>query len=74
MRCLLVVLAVPIALVANTGRVLVLLVIAERWGQRVALAIWHDWSGLAFFAIAFALLVALSWGLGCRGVRVDLGL
>ncbi|MBN1580172.1 MAG: exosortase/archaeosortase family protein [Anaerolineae bacterium] len=73
-RCLLVVLAVPIALIANTGRVLALLVIAERWGQRVALGIWHDWSGLAFFAIAFVLLVALSWGLGCRSVRVDLGL
>jgi exosortase len=71
-RCLLVVLAVPIALVANTGRVLALLLVAERWGQVVALEIWHNWSGLAFFAMAFVLLIALSRGLGCRDVRADL--
>jgi exosortase len=71
-RCLLVVLAVPVALIANVGRVLALLVVAERWGQHVALQIWHDWSGFAFFAIAFVLLIVLSRGLGCLNVRVDM--
>jgi exosortase len=71
-RTMLLVLAVPIALLANTGRVLALLLVAERWGRGVALGLWHHGSGLAFFGLALGLLIALSWGLGCRNVRADI--
>lgn len=71
-RGLLVVLAVPVALIANVGRVVVLLVIAGQWGCDAALRAWHGGSGLAFFALALAWLIALGRGLGCRCVRADL--
>ena len=71
-RTMLLVLAVPVALLANTGRVLALLLVAEGWGREVALGLWHHGSGLAFFGLALGLLIALSWGLGCRNVRADI--
>jgi exosortase len=71
-RVALVVLAVPVALLANATRVFALLVVAERWGAEVALGLWHDWSGLAFFGLAVLLLTLLGGWLGCRTVRSDI--
>jgi exosortase len=65
-------LAVPVALVANVGRVTSLLVIAHFWGQEVASGYYHSLSGPIFFVVAFALLLFLSRRLGCREIRSDI--
>ena len=71
-RALLAVLAVPAALAANVGRVLALLLIAERWGGDVALGLWHTWAGPFFFGTAVALLFAASRWLRCSRFRADI--
>jgi exosortase len=71
-RAALAVLAIPAALVANAGRVLALLLIAERWGSDVALGLWHTWAGPVFFGAATALLFLASRWLGCSSFRADI--
>jgi exosortase len=71
-RVALVVLALPVALLANVTRVFALLVVAERWGADVALGLWHDWSGLVLFGLAVLLLLLSGSWLGCRNVRTDI--
>ncbi|MDH7473716.1 MAG: exosortase/archaeosortase family protein [Anaerolineae bacterium] len=65
-------LAVPLAVVANVVRVLSLLLVADRWGEDMALRYWHTFSGLMFFMAALGLLIGAGWGLGCREIRSDI--
>ncbi len=65
-------LAVPLALAANVGRVTWLLIMAHFWGPEVALGYYHRFSGPIFFLAAFALLLFLSRRLGCREIRSDI--
>ena len=71
-RGVLFLLAAPLAVAANIIRVLSLLLVVNGWGEDVALRYWHTFSGPFFFLAALGLLIAASWGLGCREIRADI--
>jgi exosortase len=58
-------LVIPLALVANTVRIAVLLGVANAWGSDAAMNYYHDYSSYVFFALALALLFLASGGLRC---------
>ena len=53
--------AIPIAMLANVMRVLILILISHVWGLEVARpdSFWHSASGIAVFIIGFCLLLLL---------------
>jgi len=61
--------AIPIAIFTNAMRVIVTGVLAQWWGARAAEGFFHEFAGLAVFAVAMVLLVAegtlLSRGAKC---------
>jgi exosortase len=65
-------LVIPLALVANTVRIAVLLAVANGWGQAAAMDYYHDYSSYVFFALALGLLVLVSGGLRCPLWRLQL--
>lgn len=62
-KATLVALAVPIAVVANSFRVIVTAMLADRYGVVVAQGFLHEFAGVAIFAIAIALLLLSSFAL-----------
>ena len=64
-KALLLGLVIPLALVANTIRIAVLLMVANAWGTDAAMDYYHDYSSYVFFALALGLLVLVSGGLRC---------
>jgi len=64
-KALLLSLVIPLALVANTVRIAVLLMVANAWGSDAAMDYYHDYSSYVFFALALGLLVLVSGGLRC---------
>ena len=64
--------SIVIAGLGNVIRVASLLVVANIWGADAAFRYYHDYSGIVFFLSALALLLAFSWGLGCREIRDDI--
>lgn len=64
--------SIPLAVAANMLRVLSLLLVADRWGEDIALRYWHTLSGSVFFIAALGLLIVASWVLGCREIRSDI--
>jgi len=66
------VLAAPLAVAANVIRVISLLLVANGWGEEAALRYWHTFASPLFFLAALGLLIAASWGLGCREIRADI--
>lgn len=60
-------LALPIALCANIGRVVVLMALVGTWGSSVLDTALHPLSGLISFTIALALLVSAARLIGTRG-------
>lgn len=71
-RIALLVVALPLASLANLLRITSQLWVAGRWGVEAALRYYHDFSGPFFFALALAGLLGVSWGLGCRDLRSDI--
>lgn len=67
-HALLVAMLVPVSLLANGIRVVVLLLVTYYWGDAVGQAFWHDVAGLVLYVSAFGLLV-LSDGLLFRWVE-----
>jgi exosortase len=67
-------LVIPLALVANTIRIAVLLVVANAWGTGAAMNYYHDYSSYVFFALALALLFLVSGGLRCPLWRLQFDL
>lgn len=67
-------LVIPLALVANTVRISVLLLVAHAWGGDAAMNYYHDYSSYVFFALALGLLFLASGVLRCPLWRVDFGL
>lgn len=63
--------AAPIALLANLVRVSSLFWVADRFGAEAGLRYYHDLSSPMLFLLAFALLIATTWLLGCRTIRED---
>jgi exosortase len=67
-------LVIPLALVANTVRIAVLLMVAHAWGGDAAMNYYHDYSSYVFFALALGLLFLASGGLRCPLWRLQLDL
>ena len=71
-KLLLVLSAVPIAILGNIFRVGSLLWVADRWGVEAGFTYYHDYSGIFFFLFAFLCLILLAWLLKCRNIRADI--
>ena len=56
-RAVLIVLAIPIALFANSIRVIGTGILANRYGSRVAEGFFHEFAGLVIFGVAMAMLI-----------------
>ena len=65
-RGLLFLLAFPVAIFANTVRVVSLLLIGYHWGVDVAMTYFHDYSSLVFYLVAMLFLGLTARLLGCR--------
>ncbi len=70
-RTLLVLLAVPIAMLGNILRVSNLLIVARYWGADAAFRFYHDYSGIVFFLVVLLLLVPVTRVLQCKTLRLD---
>ncbi len=68
----LIVMAVPIALVANLIRVSSLLAIAHFFGAEVGMRYFHDYSSPVLFLLAFVFLILASRLVGCSEIRRDI--
>ncbi|MCO6451693.1 MAG: exosortase/archaeosortase family protein [Caldilineales bacterium] len=71
-KLLIVLAAIPIAILGNMFRVSSLLWVADNWGVDAAFTYYHDYSGIIFFLIAFLCLILLAWLLRSRNLRADL--
>jgi exosortase len=67
-RGLLILSAVPIAIVTNALRVIGTGLLAQYWGARAAEGFFHEFAGLAVFVVAISLLIAMGTFLA-RGKR-----
>lgn len=50
---------IPLAIVGNMARILTVALVAQAFGQELAVGIYHDYSGYVVFAVAIALMVGL---------------
>jgi len=57
-RWVLIVSAIPIAIITNALRVIVTGILAQWWGAKAAVGFFHEFAGLVVFALAMVLLVA----------------
>lgn len=64
--------SVPIALMANTARIFVTLVLGQTLGPEAAEGFFHSVSGILVFLIGFAGLFLVGRGLGCWQFRDDI--
>jgi exosortase len=60
-RVFLLLLAIPVAMLANTVRISAMLLIASRWGAETAMDYFHDFSSLLLFLLAIALLILIAF-------------
>lgn len=51
--------SIPIAIVANICRIVLVVVVARFFGRELALGLWHDYSGYPIFVISILLVLAL---------------
>ena len=51
--------SVPVAVVANICRIILVVVVAAFFGQDTAMGLWHDYSGYPIFLISILLMLAL---------------
>ena len=51
--------SVPVAIVANVCRIILVVVVAAFFGQQTAMGLWHDYSGYPIFLISIGLMLAL---------------
>jgi len=70
-RVLLVVLAIPLALIGNILRVATLLFVARAWGAEAGFTFYHDYSGILFFVAVLALIVPLTRALRFGSFRPE---
>ncbi len=68
----LLIMAVPIAIVANVFRVSSLLVIADLFGAEAGMRYFHNYSSPVLFLLAFLLLILVSRLVGCSELRRDI--
>jgi exosortase len=53
--------AVPLAVLGNMARVISIALVAQAYGQEMALKAYHDYSGYIVFAVALSLMALLGW-------------
>jgi exosortase len=70
-RVLLVVLAIPLALIGNILRVATLLFVARAWGAEAGFTFYHDYSGLLFFVAVLLLIMPLTRVLRFGALRAE---
>lgn len=70
-RVVLVLLALPLALLGNILRVATLLFVARAWGADAAFTFYHDYSGILFFVAVLALIVPLTRALQLGRLRAE---
>lgn len=61
--------AIPIAVISNIFRIILLILAAHIYGEKAALGFFHDFTGLLVFAFAFIGLVAVVRLLKCQIIR-----
>jgi exosortase/archaeosortase family protein len=71
-KIILVLMAIPIAMVANIFRVSSLLVIAHILGTEAGMRYFHDYSSPVLFLLAFLLLIVAGKLVGCSEIRRDI--
>ncbi|HMN28503.1 MAG TPA: exosortase/archaeosortase family protein, partial [Caldilineaceae bacterium] len=70
-RIVLVLMAVPLAMLGNILRVASLLFVARAYGANAAFTYYHDYSGIVFFLGVFLLMFPLTRLLQARTLRID---
>ena len=70
-RLMLVILAIPLAMLGNILRVATLLFVARAYSVDAAFTFYHDYSGLLFFLLILLLMVPLTRLLQARTLRLD---
>jgi exosortase len=63
-RWIIIIAAVPIAIATNSLRVIITGILAQWWGAKAAEGFFHEFAGLAVFALAMVMLVSLGSLLG----------
>jgi exosortase len=51
--------SIPLAIVGNMARITTVALVAQAFGEKLALGIYHDYSGYVVFSVAITLMVAL---------------
>jgi exosortase len=51
--------SIPVAIVANVFRIILVVVVAAIWDQDTAMGLWHDYSGYPVFLVGILLMLAL---------------
>lgn len=51
--------SIPLAIVGNIARIATIALMAEAFGQEVAVGLYHDYSGFIFFPVSLGLLIGL---------------
>jgi len=71
-RLALVILALPIALLANLVRVCLLVLLAHYFGEAAAMRYFHNWSSPFLFVLALGMLIIMGKWLRCGEIRSDI--
>jgi len=51
--------SIPLAIIGNIARIVTIALMAEAFGEKIALTLYHDYSGYVVFAVAIGFMVAL---------------
>ncbi len=51
--------SIPLAIVGNIARITTVAIVAEAFGEKLALGLYHDYSGYVVFSVAIGLMIAL---------------
>ena len=51
--------SIPLAIIGNVARITTVALVAEAFGERLALGIYHDYSGFVVFGVAIGLMIGL---------------
>lgn len=61
--------AIPIAIIANVLRIILLILVAHIYGEKIALGFFHDFTGILVFVFAFIGLVTVARLLKCQIIK-----
>ena len=64
--------AVPVAILANAGRIALVLLLGQGFSPELADGFFHGASGIVLFAVATIALIAIGRAIGCTQLREDL--